>query len=946
MFKTAAKKIAHNSTIPVLGGNKDLRALQDLIIAEKAVLNSLQKLSADIGKASEALRIWGAGEGEDLADVLAIACALYLHYAEGLTNFANHEVSIREHMKSVRTREERLDSLKRRRKSLASDADSAEKKLSKMNPDNKNLRAQTDHLEKLRDEIRILDTDIMTEDASLGDYKRTSCKAWLGMKFGGLSECSEKGVIIGEYGKLIIAEIPMDVTEPGIGRAVYQGHSRTDALLNEARRALYEVMYSSEPRQATAAQPPLRMTYSPELFPVPSSQQRQSTLSQFSPMGDGSRRASVSTSISMPVPASMQIPSMDDKSADRSSRSSQILRSPIAPYAPFPQPQASYTQSHAPSLSYEQLQSAPQPTNELSEFGVVADPYSQRPSSMRSPDERIAGPRSSRYSTFPLKANVPRGPRDSQQYASPPGDRPPSLDVEQPQDSFSSSIAEALGVNFELGRTPQGENAPPAPATSTADRKRMSAESDQRNRSYTPPPPRYSEMSGLPQFDFAENVAQVEEPQLAYTISQECDSRSAVNGDRTDDRTTHESASSPAPEAPESIKESSQEVPLDQDAIQREVSNMTSTDESSLPYPGEEPGRQILERPTVLSPPLREPSPLDERSLNAAAAREVSRELDALMFNTPMANRAPSPLVPPQAPFAQSQRMSPRPSVEVPISQSSPRMIPQYVRERHRSMASPSSISSVSNGDNGSLSQSPTSQRLSEDRGPSPPLPSISYSRGSASPSPSAISSSTPYRTPPEHASPSTSQPNSSVYQLPPGMTTSKASFSTANSGKISAAAFRRQQQMRSPTLPPTPMQENGGTQGQGLSDTSPLVVRKRPLPQSPTSTPIRPTLGMRPPSMPLIGNALEQGVPTESRYRSSSVVHSRDGASNRFSQSSGRSPTRRDDAVVSEDDYEVISAYPSGNEGVGPADDDRSGRMSGYGQGRFATNLEEDGLR
>ena len=34
------KKIAHNSTIPALGGNRDLKALQNLIAAEKAVLIS------------------------------------------------------------------------------------------------------------------------------------------------------------------------------------------------------------------------------------------------------------------------------------------------------------------------------------------------------------------------------------------------------------------------------------------------------------------------------------------------------------------------------------------------------------------------------------------------------------------------------------------------------------------------------------------------------------------------------------------------------------------------------------------------------------------------------------------------------------------------------------------------------------------------------------------
>ena len=39
-FKSAATKIAHNSTIPALAGNRDLKGLQDLILAEKAVLQT------------------------------------------------------------------------------------------------------------------------------------------------------------------------------------------------------------------------------------------------------------------------------------------------------------------------------------------------------------------------------------------------------------------------------------------------------------------------------------------------------------------------------------------------------------------------------------------------------------------------------------------------------------------------------------------------------------------------------------------------------------------------------------------------------------------------------------------------------------------------------------------------------------------------------------------
>jgi len=86
MFKTAAAKIAHNSTIPALAGNSDMRHFQDLINAEKVVLVScvlymhhicivnifiarlyrIQRLGVDITKAADSLRAWGAGEGDDL----------------------------------------------------------------------------------------------------------------------------------------------------------------------------------------------------------------------------------------------------------------------------------------------------------------------------------------------------------------------------------------------------------------------------------------------------------------------------------------------------------------------------------------------------------------------------------------------------------------------------------------------------------------------------------------------------------------------------------------------------------------------------------------------------------------------------------------------------------------------------------------------------------------
>ena len=40
MFRTAATKLAHNSTIPALAGNSDLKPLQEVIATEKLVLQS------------------------------------------------------------------------------------------------------------------------------------------------------------------------------------------------------------------------------------------------------------------------------------------------------------------------------------------------------------------------------------------------------------------------------------------------------------------------------------------------------------------------------------------------------------------------------------------------------------------------------------------------------------------------------------------------------------------------------------------------------------------------------------------------------------------------------------------------------------------------------------------------------------------------------------------
>ena len=78
----------------------------------------------------------------------------------------------------------------------ATKAKNVDKKLSKMDPDNKNFALQKESFVHLRsqEEIQKMDLGILSEEISLKhSFKRTATKAWMGLKFGGLVECCQKG---------------------------------------------------------------------------------------------------------------------------------------------------------------------------------------------------------------------------------------------------------------------------------------------------------------------------------------------------------------------------------------------------------------------------------------------------------------------------------------------------------------------------------------------------------------------------------------------------------------------------------------------------------------------------------------------------------------------------------------------------------------------------------
>ncbi|KAH6909794.1 hypothetical protein BKA70DRAFT_176316 [Coprinopsis sp. MPI-PUGE-AT-0042] len=403
MFRSAASKIAHNTTLPSLGANADLRPLQDLITLEKTVIISLQKLSADYSKAADALRTWGQNEGEDLGNILGASGNILSHFSSALSQYASHGHAIREDLKSIRSREEGLDELKRRRRVVHRKADDAEKKLSKMGPEHKNLTSQIELLNRLKDEIRGLDSEIMTEEAALGDYKRSCTRTWMGLKFGGLLECCEKGTIIGEYGKLLVAEIPEEFTQPGMPRSLFYGHGKAESLTNEALRCISEVSMSLQPPPppSSAGPPQLQTNFGPT---QPGEFTPTTTMSSHFPPHIHNEEAS---SYDTPRPSAFSTNTL-----------------PIPPKGHF----------------------MDQPSGGgVDEFGMPTTTQAQQPGISTPFDGSAAGGGGGgRFATFPVKQRQDSLPTIDAPFARTGPTGPPSINTKHEVGSFAAEIADAL----------------------------------------------------------------------------------------------------------------------------------------------------------------------------------------------------------------------------------------------------------------------------------------------------------------------------------------------------------------------------------------------------------------------------------------------------------------------------------------------------------------------
>jgi hypothetical protein len=128
-------------------------------------------------------------------DILSASTSLLKIFSSALVEYASHGDYMRKQLKVIRTKEESLDNLKRCRHNALRKAKTLDKKLIKMGSDNKNFASQMESLVQLQEEIQKMDSDILSEETALNRFKRTATKSWMGLKFGGLVECCQKGTV-------------------------------------------------------------------------------------------------------------------------------------------------------------------------------------------------------------------------------------------------------------------------------------------------------------------------------------------------------------------------------------------------------------------------------------------------------------------------------------------------------------------------------------------------------------------------------------------------------------------------------------------------------------------------------------------------------------------------------------------------------------------------------
>jgi hypothetical protein len=556
-----------------------------------------------------------------------------------------------------------------------------------------------------------------------------------------------------------MTELPQVETEPGSARPFYTGHPRTEMYVLDAQRALGEVLFDDTvpPDRVLSPQAVVNQDGYRNMLAVLSDEASAISVGVLPGDGDGSSQH-------RPQYTSGSTLLAERRSNDKLPAAVQADElGALPPQSDQPRFQTFNAPQNSPPPSSNTSARDDLPSSSL-QIGLPAAP-------------------GGRFATFPVKSK-----------------RKSSLVLVngEPQDNSKSTLAEEV----ENALTEDVDD--PAPRYETIE------------GVHTPPPapPPGAAPPTMPQASLygssdpgaydsgpsyvPENAGKEEESQLAYMEPPQSERRVRY-GSRPIQMPRPLSSEEPNSRAQISTESDPRNYPAQSPLASSPVSLQASAPQDRIP-----------------SPPYAAEEPEDERSLSAAAAREVSRELDALMYSPPAIqsrdSNSVSLSIPPAAhPSPRSSTSSIHPS---PFSRTrGGRTAGSPTAPRGSAEQSPSNTAPPSQP-TPSAPSSPTQQAL--------PQPSIALPPSSP-PSLSSVGNS-PFRTPPEFPSSASSANSQRPLPQPPAVPTPGKSPSLPPPGArtISAAAFRR------------PMPRMASEPLAGTPETSPLSIKKRDLLSSP----------------------------------------------------------------------------------------------------------------
>ncbi|CAG8558004.1 5750_t:CDS:2 [Ambispora gerdemannii] len=200
--------------------------LSKLLTAEKTIWNSLSTWSYEHNETSKYLAAWGKSEGIDLNDVTEKLSYLFAKMAEAEGALADKYTQYRTHLKDIRAQESTIKDQRFKKESYWSKIEKEERRAST----SKHPEASQAIIAKYHEEIEKLEKESIVEETALGDFKREKLREALLVQMEALHDFSTKMLILSNFSKEIIEQIPLEKIEPGEQRTYHDTKTHSHGL--------------------------------------------------------------------------------------------------------------------------------------------------------------------------------------------------------------------------------------------------------------------------------------------------------------------------------------------------------------------------------------------------------------------------------------------------------------------------------------------------------------------------------------------------------------------------------------------------------------------------------------------------------------------------------------------------------------------------------------------